>query len=153
MITKELQAESAASEGGFVPGVNGDFACLVDDFKLTEYELEFLAEHYLDTARWIEFDGRFLAWSGSHESRMLAFARRKLATIENVLGKEQFQRAIARITEEWDRRFAKAEQIEKNMEWCGRCGSKRTYADYVRCSEEYCGACDPPKRQPHGPPI
>ena len=98
---------------GAVSGVNDESACLVDDFKATQYELEVLARHYLEEARGIEFKGKFLGSSGSHEIRMHHFACRRLATIEAVLGKERFQQAIAHTAEEWGKRFTEAKEIAK----------------------------------------
>jgi len=133
--------------GGFIigriSGVNEESAYLVEHFKPTQYELEVLARHYLEEARNIEFKGQFLGYSGSHEIRMRPFAYRRLATIEGVLGKHKFDKAIARTEEEQNRSFAKAAEIEKNLEPCKGCGAKRHYWDYAFSSTDgYCGACD-----------
>lgn len=106
--------------GGGISGVNDQSACLVENFKPTLYELEVLARHYLEEARGIEFLGEFLGCSGSYEIRMRPFAYRRLATIEAFLGEESFRKAIASTEEEWDRRFAEAEEIERNLEPCLR---------------------------------
>ncbi len=128
---------------GVVGGVNDESACLVEHFKPTQYELEVLARHYLEEARNIEFKGQFLGYSGSHEIRMRPFAYRRLATIEGVLGKHKFDKAIAQTEEEHNRGFAKAAEIEKNLEPCKGCGAKRDYCDYAFSStDDYCGACD-----------
>ncbi len=127
--------------GGGIRGVNDSTAYLVDDFKPTLCELAVLTGHYLGNLREIEFGERFYATSGSYEIRMGPFADRRLATIEDVLGKERFQKAIASTEEKWDKIFAEALEFEKNLAPCTRCGARRTYADYVHCSEGYCGKC------------
>ena len=130
--------------GAGIRGVNDQSASLVENFKPTLYELEVLARHYLEEARMIEFDGRFLGMSGSYEIRMQPFAYRRLATIESILGEERLQEAISRAEEKWDKRFAEAEEIEKNLEPCKSCGAKRDYHDYAfPTTDGYCGACDP----------
>ncbi len=134
--------------GGGIRGVNDQSASLVENFKPTLYELEVLARHYLEEARMIEFDGRFLGMSGSYEIRMQPFAYRRLATIESILGEERLQEAISRAEEKWDKRFAEAEEIEKNLEPCKSCGAKRDYHDYAfPTTDGYCGACDHKNRQ------
>ena len=139
--------------GGFIigriSGVNEESAYLVEHFKPTQYELEVLARHYLEEARMIEFDGRFLGMSGSYEIRMQPFAYRRLATIKSILGEERLQEAISRAEEKWDKRFTEAEEIEKNLEPCKSCGAKRDYHDYAfPTTDGYCGACDHKNRQP-----
>ena len=128
---------------GAVGGVNDESACLVEHFKPTQYELGVLARHYLDEAREIEFWDKFLGYGDSYGIRMRPFAYRRLATIKAVLGEKRFQEAIARTEEKWDKGFAEAEEIEKNLEPCKSCGAKRDYYDYAFPSPDgYCGACD-----------
>ncbi len=141
---------------GVVSGVNDESGCLVEDFKPTIHELDVLARQYLIEARIIEFDSRFLGMGDSYGIRMRPFAYRRLATIENVLGEERFQEAITRTVEEWDRKFAEAEEIERNLEPCKQCGGKRDYYDYAFPSilEGYCGACkvvEPGEKAPNSP--
>ncbi len=135
--------------GAGIRGVNDQSASLVENFKPTLYELEVLARHYLEEAREIEFDGKFLGSSGSYEIRMHPFAYRRLATIENVLGEERFQKAIARTEEKWDKIFAEAAEIERNLEACKGCGRKRVYYDYAApgIPDGYCHECDPAMAQ------
>ena len=128
---------------GVVGGVNDESAYLVEHFKPTQYELEVLARHYVDEAGQIEFWSRFLGCGDSHGIRMRPFACRRLATIKAALGEKRFEKAIARTEEKWDKRFAEAEEIEKNLEPCKSCGAKRDYYDYAFPSPDgYCGACD-----------
>ena len=113
---KQMATESeglGAIEGTREVEVNEESACLVEDYKCEIYELVDFAKHYLDKAKEIEFYGRFLGYSGSYEIRMIAFARRRLATIENVLGKERFEKALFVTAEKWEKVFAEAEGIEK----------------------------------------
>ncbi len=138
-MRKQMAIESEGL-GGIASAreVNDESACLVEDFKCTINDLQDFAKHYLDKAKEIEFYGRFLGYSGSYEIRMLAFARRRLATIENVLGKERFEKALFVTAEKWDRVFAQAEEIEKNLKPCKACGRKRSYHDYVLEPDGYC---------------
>ncbi len=144
----ESEGLGAIGGGGFVvgrvSGVNDESAYLVEHFKPTQYELEVLARHYLDEAREIEFWSRFLGCGDSYGIRMRPFAYRRLATIKAVLGEKRFQEAIARTEEKWDKGFAEAEEIEKNLEPCKSCGAKRDYYDYAfPTTDGYCGACNP----------
>ncbi len=93
---------------GMVPGVNDAGATLVENFAPTRYELEVLANHYLEEVRAIEFDGEFLGSSGSYEIRMRPFAYRRLDAIWQVLGEESFKKAIAPMEEKWQKVFAEA---------------------------------------------
>ena len=138
-MRKQMAIESEGL-GGIASAreVNDESACLVEDFKCTINDLQDFAKHYLDKAKEIEFYGRFLGYSGSYEIRMLAFARRRLATIENVLGKERVEKALVVTAEKWDRVFAQAEEIEKNLKPCKACGRKRSYHDHVLEPDGYC---------------
>ncbi len=71
-------------------------------------------------------------------------------TIEAFLGKDKFQKAIATTVEEWDRGFAEAGEIERNLEPCKSCGAKRDYYDYAcpGIPDGYCKECDPANDQP-----
>lgn len=135
----------------WVPDVSNGSATLLDSFKIRPEELEVLARHYLGEARGQEFAGRFLGWHGGHHTWTRNLAYWRLGDIENVLGKERLQKAVASIEEEWDRRFAEAEQFEKNLEPCKSCGKKRPHVDYVHCPDScgYCGnSITSPARRP-----
>ncbi len=138
-MTHEMPTESEGLGGiGDSREVNDESASLVEDFECTNYELEDFAKHYLDKAKKIEFFARFLGYGGSEESRMLCFARRRLDTIENVLGKEKFQKSLSITADKWEKVFAQAEEIEQNLEPCKVCGGKRSYHDYVLEPDGYC---------------
>ncbi len=81
----------------------------------------------------------------SYGIRMRPFAYRRLATIEAALGEKRFQEAIASTVEEWDRKCAEAEEVEKNLEPCKGCGAKRDYYYYAfpGIPDGYCHECDP----------
>ncbi len=138
-MTHEMPTESEGLGGiGDSREVNDESASLVEDFECTNYDLEDFAKHYLDKAKKIEFFARFLGYGGSEESRMLCFARRRLDTIENVLGKEKFQKSLSITADKWEKVFAQAEEIEQNLEPCKVCGGKRSYHDYVLEPDGYC---------------
>ena len=131
-----------------VPDVNDGSASLLDSFKIWPIELEVLARDYLDQVRAEEFAIEFLG--GSSDLRMYLYQR--LGDIADVLGKERLQKAVASVDEEkWDRRFAEAEQFEKNLDPCMSCGEKRTHADYVHCPDT-CTSCGNSITSPARPP-
>jgi hypothetical protein len=96
-----------------------DEAELVDGFTPTRCELAVLAEHYYDEMLYILFD----CWvSGDAEWRFTAFANRRLTTIEDLLGKEDFDNAIASVKRKWDEKVAQAkENLRKKGLLCERC--------------------------------
>ena len=77
-----------------VLGVNDRMALIVETFEPTRHELSLLVEHYYREARsnleFYEATGQ----TGTTEIRELAFARRRLATLEDALGESDYQAAI-----------------------------------------------------------
>src|SRR5262249_36567326 len=103
---------------GVAPGVNDESARLVFDFQPTRYELGVLARHYIDEARGNEYFWELTDQVGSSEVRMNGFACRRLKTIENLLGEEDFKLATAGQWEKWDE---KMDQLLASPR-CERCG-------------------------------
>lgn len=119
-----------------------------DSFKIWPDELEVLARHYLDQFREEEFAIEFIG--GGADLRRDLYQR--LGDIADVLGKERLQKAVASVEEKWDRRFAEAEQFEKNLKPCKSCGKKPTHADYVHCPDRPCTSCGNSITSPARPP-
>ncbi len=82
---------------------------------------------------------------------MNPFAYRRLETIEDFLGEQRFQKAIASTKEEWDRAFAEAEEIERNLGPCKRCRGKRTSGDDIHIPDGHCGECAKAEREEKAP--
>ena len=94
---------------GLTEGVNDESAFLVEDFMLTRHELEVLARHYYETSAHAKLYCEVIQGSGSTEWRELAFAQRRLSTIETALGKEVFELAIKEVKEKWSGRLSLAD--------------------------------------------
>ena len=84
---------------GLVDGVNDASARLVEDFRVTRYELEVLARHYLEHVRQAEHEWAAFMQSGSTSSRQAAFGGKRLHSIERVLGKDALEKALAPVEE------------------------------------------------------
>ena len=93
---------------GVTPGVNDASAFIVDDFAPTRYELEVLANHYLDEINKIEWNGEFLGASGSWEIRFGPFASRRLGTIQGLLGEDDFDEALRATNKKWEKAFTES---------------------------------------------
>jgi len=119
----------------------------VDDFKPTRDELEVLARHYVNIVREIELCWMVYQYTGSYSRWREFLVRGRLRTIEDALGKERFQEAVASIYERWDREIAKLEEEERNLEPCNRCRAKRTLAEDRFFPDGHCHACDPAMAQ------
>src|SRR5262245_10505490 len=92
--------------GGGVRGVNDRWALLVEGFAPTEYELVVLAKHYLDVRMEVALIYRCYEQYGSDWWRQQAFADARLNTIEQALGEEKFNAAIAKKLAEWTQKFS-----------------------------------------------
>ncbi len=89
---------------------------LVIESKVSKSELENLARDCIDELGDIFFTAKYLGQVGGFNREMYLW--RRLDTIEILLGKERFRKAIARAEEELDRALAEAEEIERNLEAC-----------------------------------
>jgi hypothetical protein len=131
---------------GMVRGVNDRWACLVEGFRPTEYELVVLAKHYLDEIMNIDFFYRWHQTTGSSEWRTQAFASRRLDAIEQALGEAKFNAVIAKRLAGWRQKFADADKEEESLDPCTSCGTKRVLSDLwrARTHPDLCEACVPP---------
>jgi hypothetical protein len=79
---------------GIVEGINNGSAALVEDFEVTKHEAALLAERYLqDLYGTLQFC-TFYQQGGSSEARTMAFAHRRLDTLQKVLGEEAWEKAL-----------------------------------------------------------
>ena len=108
--------------------------------KVSGSDLENLARDCFDELADISFARRYLRQGcGNRELRLWA----RDYTLAILLGEERFRKAIASTKEKWDKWFAAAAEIARNLEPCKSCGAKRHYWDYEFSSTDgYCGACD-----------
>ena len=111
---------------GIVPGVNDASAELVEGFRPTRYELEVLATDYMERLGVIAADWEAFGQTGSYEIRFGPFAWRRLDTICNILGEEEFTQAIAPVKAKWDNVLAKCREQVENPEPCEECGASRS---------------------------
>lgn len=121
---------------------------LVIESKVSEAELENLARDCIDELETTHFIARFLGQVGGWNREWYLLQR--VHTIILLLGHGRFHEAIASTEEKWEREFAKAKEIEKNLQPCKRCGAKRDYYDYAcpGIPDGYCKECDPANNQP-----
>ena len=120
---------------GRVRGVNDEGARLVSTFVPTAYELEVLARHYLEAIQEINFYGRYAGMSASYGIRFGPFADRRLDTIAEALGEEAFDRAVASVRQDWEKRRTDIE--ERLAKPCMQCGHPREFGDLGRLVPEY----------------
>ncbi len=147
-ITSKLPEESEGLEAwgdkqfvvGLTYGVNDEAARLVAGFEPTIYELEVLAKHYVEEANDIELFWRIYEQGGSEQTRKVNFAYERLRTLESVLGSERFNAAIGPVVDKWNKEFAEAEEEEKALAPCSKCGGKRRLVDKYQggCSACHC---------------
>ena len=109
---------------GVVRGVNDASAGLVEDFRVTRYELEVLARHYLEKVKQVEHEWTAYRCTGSTGMRMLAFGERRLGSIERILGKDVLDKALAPMEEEWRRRLDDVKVDLATPVKCEECGEK-----------------------------
>ena len=109
---------------GLVEGVNDASARLVEDFRVTRYELELLARHYLEEVREYEHEWAAYQCTGSTEMRMQAFGRRRLGSIERILGEDVLVKALAPVEERWRRTFDDLKVDLANPVKCEECGGE-----------------------------
>ena len=83
------------------------------------YELAVLAQHYLEEASRIAFECWVFAQVGSTDWRFRSFAGRRLESICQCLSDDEFHAVVDTIEEQWQKKFADAEE---NGEFCDGCG-------------------------------
>jgi hypothetical protein len=87
------------------PEINGSDAVACPEYIPTQHELLQLARYWYDTLLGIHLDWFFLAVSGSYESRMLAYAGRRLDRIAKVIGQEATDKVVAEVDTEYQERM------------------------------------------------
>jgi hypothetical protein len=111
--------------------LKGDrWASFVNKFRVTDYELGILAQHFLNVACEVtmferEFDDR----SRRNDETRYA-ARCRLDAIEQALGAWQFEAAIAKPKAKWKQAFAEVDKKENAMT-CVKCGAKRRVSELL----------------------
>ena len=118
----------------FAPTLDDDLAKLVRSFVPTRFELEIIAKHHFDEVmkdRWMWESYRQACSFGG---RKRSFGLQRLATIEDFIGEQALDRAIAPVRKEWDKSF---EHLAKNK--CKHdvlreyCGCKRKVLSQASC--------------------
>ena len=107
----------------FAPTLNDDLAKLVRTFVPTRFELEIIARHYLNDV--MNIDWTWAAYQQTGFSERYSFALQRLNTIEDFIGEQALDRAIAPVRKDWGKSF---EHLAENKckhdvsrEYCG-CG-------------------------------
>ena len=112
---------------------------LVEDFRVTRHELEVLARHYLEDVRDCEYWWVAHKTTGSDWLRESEFAKRRLGSIERILGEDVLDKALEPMEEEWRRKFDDVKVDLATPVKCEECGGEfcREVLDQVVC--EGCG--------------
>ncbi len=111
--------------------------------KVSTSELENLSRDCIDELETTHFIARFLGQVGGGNRILYLLGR--VHTIIVLLGQGRFHEAIASTEEKWERQFAEAKEIEKNLGPCKSCGAKLEYRDFENpyIPDGLCTACDP----------
>ena len=120
---------------GLVEGVNDASARLIEDFRVTRYELEVLARHYLEKVKQYEHEWMAYRCTGSTGRRMLAFGERRLDSIERILGKDVLDKVLEPVEEKWRKTFDDLRVFLATPGKCEQCGEEfdREVAYQVTC--------------------
>lgn len=113
---------------------------LEEDFRVTRNELEVLARHYLEHVRDVEFEWAAYQQTGSDSTRRGTFGKRRLGSIERILGEDVLDKALARVEEKWRRKFDDLKVDLATPVKCEQCGEEfyREVAYQVDCMECPC---------------
>ena len=116
-----------------VKGVNDEWAELVEGFVPTRYELGLLARHYCDRAYDHDRDMYTNEFVSTPRMHFSCFARRRMARVRSVLGKEGFEAEVADIDAKWEKEMCRLHyKREDSSMRCRRCGHMLAYADTIR---------------------
>jgi len=85
----------------------------VKEFVATRYELEVLAKHYFNEQQEIHFDWEAYQQVGGSECRFDAFAGRRLAEIEKLLGSEALDAVVAKDFAKWKKKFRRLRERDE----------------------------------------
>ncbi len=116
-----------------------DMTTVVENFRPTQYELEFVARHYLDALLTYDIIWRY-AGSPSLNRGVVQCLYERLHVIKDALGAESFKEATASIIEERKKMFAEADEEEERLDPCTKCGGKRSLPDEANGSA-LCAEC------------
>jgi hypothetical protein len=106
------------------------WASFVKKFRVTEYELGILAQHFLNVGCEVTmFEREFDDCSRCNDMTRYA-ARSRLDAIEQALGAWQFEAAIAKPKAKWKQAFAEVDKKENAMT-CVKCGAKRRVSELL----------------------
>ena len=109
---------------------------------LTDDELGRLANRHLDCMQGIQLFWRECEQYSNSASCQVMFAEERLNTLCQMLGEEQFEAAIGDAQAEWERKFAEAEEQERNLPPCLTCGARRKLATLSSLDDRICGGCE-----------
>src|SRR5262249_27510862 len=74
--------------------------------------------------------------------RRVMFAEARLDMLQQVMGEEQFEAAIAETRAKWDHDFTEVEEKERNLSPCLICGCVRVFANVSFLDNRICGGCE-----------
>jgi len=89
---------------------------LVDEFTPAGYELQLLAQHYLNEVFYYRYLREFSGQFGSAEMQSDSFARLRLETIVDVLGEELAERTLRPVGERWAKAFERARDNQQHRQ-------------------------------------
>lgn len=89
---------------GYVSEINGPDSAEMPEFVPTRYELLQLAKYWATLDLDLQFDFFLYGQSGSSEYRRSAFARRRVGRIAEILGREQVDKLIDEVYEEYGKK-------------------------------------------------
>jgi hypothetical protein len=120
------------------------WASFVDGFRITDYELGILAQHFLDVGYDMAMFERLTDTYDRSEHYTQYAASCRLDDIEQALGAKKFAAAIAKKEAKWKQKFAKADKAEQAMA-CVKCGAKRYLSELLNpgAHKDLCGYCTP----------
>ena len=105
---------------GLCPEINGSDAVACPEYIPTRHELLELVRYWHDKLLGIQVDWFFTGQSGSYESRMLAYAGRRLDRIATVIGKEATDKVVAEVEAACQKRMGADSEVfirENDEEW------------------------------------
>lgn len=89
---------------GYVEEVNGPDSVEMPEFVPTRYELLQLGKYWVTLALDLQFDFFLYAQTGSSEWRREVFAKRRVGRIAKILGREQVDKLIDQVYEEYGKK-------------------------------------------------
>jgi hypothetical protein len=138
-------AQVAKSLGGdeIARFLRGDqWAGFVDGFRVTEYELGILAQHFTDVGYDMMMFERQFADSSSSSWKTEFAASARLDAIKQALGAKKFEAAVSKTRAKWMQKFAELDREEKAIA-CAKCGAERGIWELLDrgARRDLCSAC------------